>query len=430
MFSLDEKPNIDPRDHASLVRDYERFRAGLPEHLEDYVRQHYQIDLSTEYGGHFIKNPFGKASGQLSLNLSQVRRDCEEQLGFIVLKSIIAEDASGAQSMSEWAIEETRMVVERITGQDKSEGWTVSWKGRGWYDTFAKYLEFFDEALSLADPAGVLVAPSCKYHLPSAAEQVWKTGEYEYTTRCLIDVWEKHHPGAPMIIEKDFSPTLAGSDRAAQAEMIIEWLIRVTSLIRRGAAPATIKIGLKVFNAILDDAFQLEMLRAINEQCSGDAVPDFLIYANRLFDPDREFDGVRGIAFGGPDLSARNLAVLAQLRLLERQGAIPECKLPISATGNIVSGRIAAEYLLRGASSFQIHTFFQLPSGEYSMKTGGKTARALLELYFHPEEGLLAWLLHLRRLFGWPVDWNIKRMAEFFMEPAHNVSVEHAPALS
>jgi hypothetical protein len=86
--------------------------------------------------------------------------------------------------------------------------------------------------------------------------------------------------------------------------------------------------------------------------------------------------------------------------------------------------------LLRGASSFQLHTFFQLPSGEYSMKTSGKTARALLELYFHPEAGLLAWLLHLRRLFGWPVDWNIKRMAEFFMEPAHNVSVEHASALS
>jgi len=430
MFAIEGQPNVDSKDHASLVRDYERFRAGLPEDLEDYVRQQYQLDLSSEYGGHFIKNPFGKASGQLSLNLSQVRRDCEEQLGFIVLKSIIAEDTSGAQSMSEWAIEETRMVVERIVGQDKTEGWTVSWKGRGWYDTFAKYLEFFDEALSCARPAAVLVVPSCKYHLPSAAEQLWKVGEYEYTTRCLIDVWQKHHPDAPMLIEKDFSPTLAGSDRAAQAEMIIEWLTRVTSLIRRGAAPATVRIGLKVFNAILDDAFQLEMLRAINEKCSGDAVPDFLVYANRLFDPDREFDGVRGIAYGGPDLSARNLSVLAQLRLLERQGLIPACKLPISATGNIVSGRIAAEYLLRGASSFQMHTFFQLPSGEYSMKTGGKTARALLELYFHPEEGLLAWLLHLRRLLGWPVEWNIKRMAEFFMEPANNIWVEHAPALS
>jgi hypothetical protein len=35
-----------------------------------------------------------------------------------------------------------------------------------------------------------------------------------------------------------------------------------------GALPSPIKIGLKVFNAILDDAFQLEMLRAINEKCS------------------------------------------------------------------------------------------------------------------------------------------------------------------
>jgi hypothetical protein len=431
MFSLLSGPlQIDSQDRAALVRDYERFGRGLPGDLENHVRQQYQIDLSSEYGDHTIKNPFGKASGQLSLNLSQVRRDCEDQLGFVVLKSIIAEDASGAQSMSEWAIEETRMVVERIAGKDKSKGWTVSWKGRGWYDTFAKYLEFFDEALSVARAASVLVVPSCKYHLPSAAETGWKIGEYEYTTRRLIEVWQRHHSDTPMVIEKDFSPTLAGSDRAAQAEIIIEWLTHVTSLMRQGAAPARVKIGLKVFNAILDDAFQLEMLRAINEKCSADGVPDFLVYANRLFDPDREFDGVRGIAYGGPDLSARNLNVLAQLRLLERQGAIPICKLPISATGNIVSGRIAAEYLLRGASSFQIHTFFQLPSGEYTMKIGGKSARALLELYFHPEEGLLAWLLHLRRLFDWPVEWNIKQMAQFCMEPANNVWAEHASALN
>jgi hypothetical protein len=430
MFSLSGHPEIDPRQRAALVRDYERFRTGLPDNLEDYIREEYQIDLSSEYGERSIKNPFGKASGQLSLNLSQVRRDCEEQLGFVVLKSIIAEDASGAQSMSEWAIEETKMVVERITGTDNTQGWTVSWKGRGWYDTFAKYLEFFDEALSLARPASVLVVPSCKYHLPSAAESLWKTGEYEYTTKCLVDVWKRHEPAEPMLIEKDFSPTLAGSDRAAEAEMIIEWLTRVTSLIRSGAAPATVKIGLKVFNAILDDAFQLEMLRAINEKCSGDGVPDFLVYANRLFDPERIFDGVRGTAYGGPDLSARNLNVLAQLRLLERQEAIPVCKLPISATGNIVSGRIAAGYLLRGASSFQIHTFFQLPSGEYTMKTGGKTARALLELYFHPEEGLLAWLLNLRRVFDWPVEWNIKRMAAFCMEPANNIWAEQVSVLS
>jgi len=421
------QPDIDATSRGAVLRDYERFRTRLPRSLEDYVRETYALDLSSEYGGLPIKNPFGKASGQLSLNISQVRRDCEEGLGFIVLKSIIAEDQTGAQSMSEWAIEETRMIVERITGVDGTPGWTVSWKGRGWYDTFEKYLEFFSEALSEAEPAGVVIAPSCKYHLPRASEGEWKVGEYEYTTRRLLEVWQRHS-NRTMPIEKDFSPTLAGSDRAAEAEIILQWLTRVTGFIRRAALPAPITIGLKVFNAILDDNFQLEMLRAINERCTGEDAPDFLIYGNRLFDPHREFDGVRGIAYGGPDLSARNLSVLAQMRLLENLGQIPLCKLPISGTGNITSGRIAAEYLLRGASSFQMHTYFQLPSGEYSMQTGGKTARALLELYFHPDEGLIAWLLHLRRLFDWPVEWNIKRIAEFCLEPANNVWAIHESA--
>ena len=125
-------------------------RSGLPDRLEEYVRDRYAINLSSEYGGLPIKNPFGKASGQLSLNVSQVSRDAEAGLGFVVLKTIIAEDEHGAQSMSEWAIHETRMIVERIKGADGTEGWTVTWKGRGWYDTFEKYLEFFGEALRVA----------------------------------------------------------------------------------------------------------------------------------------------------------------------------------------------------------------------------------------------------------------------------------------
>src|SRR4051812_35685638 len=134
MLSLtNRQPDIDPLLRASLVRDYERFRDGLPRSVEEYVLDTYKIDLSSEYGGLAIKNPFGKASGQLSLNISQVRRDCEDGLAFVVLKSIIAEDSSGAQSMSEWAIEETRMIVERVEGADGTRGWTVSWKGRGWY---------------------------------------------------------------------------------------------------------------------------------------------------------------------------------------------------------------------------------------------------------------------------------------------------------
>ena len=412
---------IDSAARSALAGDYERFANGLPQSLEDYVRDRYAINLSSEYGGLPIKNPFGKASGQLSLNVSQVRNDAEAGLGFVVLKTIIAEDEHGAQSMSEWAIHETRMIVERIKGASGREGWTVTWKGRGWYDTFEKYLEFFGEALRIGQDLDMPVVPSCKYHLPRSDEVEWKLGEYEYTTRRLLDVWQRHGPpGLDMPIEKDFSPTLAGSDRAAQKHIILQWLTRVTGFMRQ-ATPIRIKVGLKLFNAVVDDAFQLEMLRAINEGCEAEDVPDFLVYGNRLFDPEREFEGVSGVAYGGPDLSERNLDVLGNMRALEQIGQIPICPCPISATGNIVSGRIAAEYLLRGASSFQMHTYFQLPSSEYKMTTDTKTARALHELYFQPQEGLLAWLLHLRRTFDWPADWNIKQMAEFCVDPANHV---------
>ncbi|CAN5699861.1 hypothetical protein BH18ACI4_BH18ACI4_01960 [soil metagenome] len=414
---------------SKLAADYLRFRDGLPPSLENYVLESYGIDLSSRFGGLPVKNPFGKASGQLSLNFSQVLRDSEDGLGFVVLKTIIAEDASGAQSMSEWAIHETRMLAERIKGADGSSGWTVTWKGRGWYDTFAKYLEFFADALEIGRRMDMLVVPSCKYHLPGTGEVEWKIGEYEYTTRRLLEVWRRYWPAeTAMPIEKDFSPTLAGSDRAVQTQIIIEWLLRVTELIRRAASPHPITVGLKVFNAVLEEEFQLEMLRAINEQCEGDGIPDFLIYANRLFDPNLEFDGVRGVAYGGPDLSARNLSVLGRMRMLEQEGSVPVCRLPISATGNITSGRTAVEYLLRGASSFQIHSYFQLPSSEYEMRAGSKTSRALHEIYFHPEEGLIAWVLHLRRAFDWPSDWNVTQMAEFCIEPKNHVWAEPAPA--
>ncbi|MGI9168505.1 MAG: hypothetical protein ACR2G5_19320 [Pyrinomonadaceae bacterium] len=421
---------LDSAVRSKLAADYERFRDGLPRSLEDHVQQSYGIDLSSRFGGLPVKNPFGKASGQLSLNVSQVRRDSEDGLGFVVLKTIIAADASGAQSMSEWAIHETRMLAERIKGADGSSGWTVTWKGRGWYDTFEKYLEFFSDALEVGRGREMLVVPSCKYHLPGTGEAEWKIGEYEYTTRRLLEVWRRYWPETAMPIEKDFSPTLAGSDRAVQRQIILQWLVRVTELIRQAASPHPITVGLKVFNAVLEEEFQLEMLRAINEQCEGHGVPDFLVYANRLFDPNLEFDGVRGVAYGGPDLSARNLSTLGRMRMLEQEGSVPVCRLPISATGNITSGRTAVEYLLRGASSFQIHSYFQLPSSEYAMRTGSKVSRALHEIYFHPEEGLLAWLLHLRRAFDWPFDWNVTQMAEFCVDPKNHVWAVAAPALS
>lgn len=397
-----------------VQRDYERFATtGLPASLEQYLLDEYDLDVTAEYAGFAIKNPWGKASGQLSMTARQVEEDVSAGLGFVVLKTVIAQDEHGDQSMAAWAVPEARMVAEPIVGHSGEQGWTITWKGRGWWQPFETYLQLIREARRIAEGTGTLIVPSCKYHLPSPNEPGWNVAEYDFTTAKLLEAWQ---PGAsPMPLEKDFSPTLAGSDRAAAQAKILEWLRVVPKLVRESAARSglgQVRIGMKLFNALFDDRFQLEMLNAIHGAVTDR--PDFFIYANRLFDPNREFDGQRGVAYGGPDLSDRNLRVLdrwlakrtrsASEGFVSQQTLDPSLALrvtlPWSATGNITTGRMAVEYLRRGATSFQLHTFFQLPSEQYAMKLGNRTQRALHELHFHPQTGFVVWLHHLANQRG------------------------------
>jgi hypothetical protein len=353
------------------------------------LRERYRLDVRSTYAGVPIRNPWGKASGQLSMTLSQVEEDAWAELGFVVLKTVIAEDAGGGRAMAAWAIPEARMKIEPITGQGGEKGWTVTWKGRGWWQPFDAYLDLVRQATALGQDAGMLVVPSCKYHLPAPGETAWRTGEYEYTTRRLCEA----SPLSPLPIEKDFSPTLAGAEHARQREQVLAWLDAVPGLIRGGAGSRPVRVGLKLFNALFDDSFQTEMLRRVH--AAGPHRPDFLVYANRLIDPDRVVEGTRGIAFGGPDLSDRNLRALDVFLEAARAGAVERPLLEMSATGNIHSGRMALEYALRGCTSFQMHTLFQLPASAYALQGGSKTAKALHLLYFHPTEGFIVWLHHL-----------------------------------
>jgi hypothetical protein len=214
----------------------------------------------------------------------------------------------------------------------------------------------------------------------------------------------------------------------------MKWLEGVPGLIH-GAAPGRIRVGLKMFNALFEDDFQLRMLDAVHAARPGDARADFLVYANRLFDPAKTFEGKMGVAYGGPDLSSRNLAVLEKFLSCRTDAAgVPAggtkqpVLLPLSATGNIHSGRIAAEYLLRGSSTFQMHTIFQLPNSVFAMNTGSKTEMALHHLLFHPQEGFLAWLLDLRNRFAWKKEMNVYRMAQWCQENWTTVTNELSPS--
>ncbi len=397
---LPRLPDLPEDTLRQISDDHDRFaKIGLPENLDEYLKNSYRLDMAASYAGRRLRNPWGKASGQLSMNQGSVLEAADAGLGLVVLKTVIAQDAAGARAMSAWAIKESQMAVERITGTETPDlGWTVTWIGRGWWQTFDQYLDLVRSACAIGKARQVLVVPSVKYHLPQPGEKAWRIDEYQFTTRAILEAYQSAGGTLPLALEKDFSPTLAGSDRAGERESVIDWIRRVPALIRAAApAPDHVRVGLKLFNSLLDDEFQG---RLIAEAFRAPERADFLVYANRLFDPERVFEGKRGVAYGGPDLSCRNLRMLTALRRAQQQGSLPGTPLELSATGDISSGRMAVEYALRGCTSFQIHTLFQLPASEYAMRSGTKVERALHRLYFDPREGFIVWALHAAKRLG------------------------------
>jgi len=360
---------------AKLERDFDRFKRELPRDFPAHVRETYAIDLTARYLGAVVPHPIGKGSGQLSLNAGQLEDDAAAGLAFSVLKTVIAEDETGARAMAAWAIHETKMKVEQRGGgtgtETGREGWTVTWKGRGWDRPFDDYLALVRAGRDLTRAGRLLVVPSVKYHLPRLTEP-FREGEYRYATTQLADAWRE----PPLLVEKDFSPTLAGDALADDRAQILRWLREVPGRIR-AASRIPVRVAVKLMNARFDDRFQVEMMEA----CKG---ADGLVVFNRLFDAER------GVAYGGWDLSDRNLRVLDSYRPLPPSTAPYR---PLTGTGNICSGRMILEYARRGCESVQMHTFFQLPLSEYPATHGSRVQRALHALVFHPRDGLIAVML-------------------------------------
>jgi len=171
----------------------------------------------------------------------------------------------------------------------------VTWKGRGWDRSFDDYLALVRDAGAMTRD-GWLAVPSVKLHLPKL-DRPFDEAEYRHTLRALAGAWG----GEPLPLEKDFSPTLAGDPLADERERILRWLREVPARIREAAAPTPVRLALKLMNARHDDEFQIRMLEA-----AGGA--DALVVFNRLWSAEQ------GVAYGGFDLSDRNLRVLAAAR--------------------------------------------------------------------------------------------------------------------
>ncbi|HKV69956.1 MAG TPA: hypothetical protein VJN62_01850 [Gemmatimonadales bacterium] len=347
---------------AQLERDFVRFGRSLPRDFAAHVRERYRIDLSARYLGFSLPHPIGKGSGQLSLHEGQLEADHAAGLAFVVLKTVIAQDETGAQAMKAWATHETRMDVERRRSGDR-EGWTVTWKGRGWDRSFDDYIALVRVARDLTRGNEMVAVPSVKYHLPPLDEP-FRDAEYGFTTGALAREWGT----GPLPLEKDFSPTLAGDARSDERAAILRWLAEVPARIRAGG---DVRLGVKLMNARFDDDFQREMVE-------GTKGADALIVFNRLFDSEKQ------VAYGGWELSDRNLRVLGS------PGLRPGSGTAWTGTGNVCSGRMIAEYALRGCESVQLHTAFQLPLSAYPSTDGSRTQRVLHQMIFDPTDGLIA----------------------------------------
>ncbi|MBC8590091.1 hypothetical protein [Wansuia hejianensis] len=395
IYKIEKKLDLTQEDQKKILYDYENINYDK-KGLEEYILENYNLDVKGKYGELEIKNPFGKASGQLSSNINQVKTDANDGLGFVVLKTVISQDKDNKSSMEEWKVNAPKMVVEEIESKSGEIGYTVTWKGRGWDKSFEDYLDLVKESYNVYKQSKVPVIPSIQYHLPNIGED-FKESEYKYTTQSIEKIWKDESLDMPFVIEQDFSATLASMENSQ--DEIIRWIQEVPRLIHKYTSAKDFILGMKLFNPSLGDEFQVKMLEVLNQM--KDKVQVITAF-NRLFDREREFEGKKGIAYGGYDLSNRNLRVLD--KFIENNHSF----IPISATGNINSGRMMVEYALRGATSGQMHTYFQLPSHNYKLKEGSRARKAIHELMFNPTDGLVPVMIHLKKKLNMDNDQILK----------------------
>ena len=119
-------------------------------------------------------------------------------------------------------------------------GWTVTWKGRGWDRSFDDYLALVRAGWDLTRDGRLLTVPSVKYHLPRLDEP-FRDAEYAFTTRALAKAWGE----SPLLLEKDFSPTLAGDALSDEKAQILRWLREVPERIRTSLEGVRLERGSK-----------------------------------------------------------------------------------------------------------------------------------------------------------------------------------------
>ncbi|MCC7519775.1 MAG: hypothetical protein IT578_11405 [Verrucomicrobiae bacterium] len=367
---------------ARLRRDYDLYATDeLPAAWEEMVREDYGLEVAGRFAGLPLRNPFGCAGGPLCRNLLQVREASEAGLGFVTLIAARARDEAGATMVQDWRGLESEAVLEGHNG-DRS----LTWLECGWYDNLDVYAEFLRAALEVAGRRRMPVIPAVRFGVNVRGQA--SAAEARHTVRLLQEVWHGAHPDQPAPLEVEVLPEMRGLPAAQKKAALLRALRDAVRFLRASSEhPKYLHAGLKLGMAPFDAAFQA---RALEAALDGSEPPAFLVLFNRLRRYERWRGSYRAVSCGGPELARRNFVALDRIRR----------PVEFSALGDITTGRRMVEYALRGATSGQMHTVFQLPESAYRRRTGNRVDKALHELAFHPEHGLVAAMLHVKAKTG------------------------------
>jgi len=379
---LPQQLEIPADELKRLKRDFALYATDeLPAAWEEYVREEYGLEVEGRVAGMPIRNPFGRAGGPLCRNVLQVREASEAGLGFATLIAARARDAAGAAAVQDWR------GLESELGWEESNGFpSLIWLECGWYDTLEVYGEFFRTALEVAGRRRMPVLPAI--HVGVNARGQASPAEARHTVRLLQEIWHGAHPDQPLPLEVEARPETRGFSPARKRRAWLRAHDAVAKLIKEASEyPRYLRVGLKLGGSTFDAAFQAQALARVLD---GARAPSFLVLFERLRRFERRLGGRRAVSRGGAELFRRNLAALD---LFGRP-------IEFSALGDIVTGRRMIEYALRGATSGQMHTIFALPEASYRRRMGTRCERALHELVFHPEHGLVAAMLHVKARTG------------------------------
>lgn len=379
---LPQQLEIPADELKRLKRDFAIYATDeLPAAWEEYVREEYGLEVEGRIAGMPIRNPFGRAGGPLCRNVLQVREASEAGLGFATLIAAGARDAAGAATVQDWRGLESELGWEAANGSR-----SLTWLECGWYDNLEVYGEFLRTALEVAARRRMPVLPAIRLGVNARGEA--SPAEARHTVRLLQEIWHGAHPDQPLPLEVEARPDTRGLSLARKRRAWLRAYETTTALLKAVSEhPRYLRIGLKLGASAFDAAFQAQTLERVLD---GARAPAFLVLFERLRRFERRLGGRRAISRGGAELSRRNLAALD---LFGRP-------IEFSALGDIVTGKQMVEYALRGATSGQMHTIFALPEASYRRQMGTRCERALHELAFHPEHGLVAAMLHVRARTG------------------------------